>query len=275
MKLMPWIAPVLLTAAAARGETITVSAALSTKETLQAIAADYEKATAVHVRFNFQGSGELEAQIEQGAPVDAFVSADDAEMDKLTAAGDTDPATRRVVARNRLVLIVPADSAAPASFPASFEGLKAVTGKIAIGNPKSVPAGRYAEQVFKTLKLDSAVAGRLVYGQNVRQVLTYVERGDVAAGVVYQTDADVAGDKVKVVATADAAAHDPIEYPAVVVKGSAHAAAAGRFLDYLKTDAAMAVWRAKGFLPAVKEKPGTQPGVAATVGEPGSAGHLP
>jgi molybdate transport system substrate-binding protein len=246
MRLTPLIAAVLLVAVAAHAETITVSAAISTKETLQAIAADYEKATGVHVRFNFQGSGELEAQIEQGAPVDAFISADDAEMEKLTAAGDSDPATRRVVARNRLVLVVPADTASPTS----FDGLKSVAGKIAIGNPKTVPAGRYAEQVFKAMKLDSAVAGRLVYGQNVRQVLTYVERGEVAAGVVYQTDADQAVDKVKVVATADAATHDPIEYPAVVVKGAAHAAAAGRFLDYLKSDAAKAIWKAKGFLPA-------------------------
>jgi molybdate transport system substrate-binding protein len=252
MRLPILLTTILLLAPVARAETITVSAAISTREALKDIAADYEKATGDHVEFNFNGSGELEAQIEQGAPVDAFISADNATMDKLTKAGDTDPATKRVVATNKLVLIVPADAASP---PGSFDDLKTVAGKIAIGNPKVVPAGTYAAQVFKALKIDDAVAGKLVYGQNVRQVLTYVEHGEVAAGVVYQTDADLAGNKVKVVATADDKTHDPIEYPAVVVKGSAHMPAAVRFLDYLKTDPAKKVWKSKGFLPPVDEKP--------------------
>ncbi len=253
-------------AAAAGAETITVSAAVSLKESLTKVGAAYEKATGDHVSFNFGASGKLAGQIEQGAPVDAFVSAGDPQVDGLVKAGRVDKATRRVVVGNELVLVVPAD--APADAPKAFADLSTGSGKIAVGDPKSVPAGQYAEQVFKALKLTDAVKPRLVYGTDVRQVLTYVERGEVAAGVVYATDAKAAGNKVKVVATADPATHDEIEYPAVTVKDAAHAAAAARFVDYLATPAAREAFTAAGFT-VPEAKPATRP--AATRRDPGKA----
>jgi len=152
-----------------------------------------------HVTFNFDSSGKLAAQIKQGAPVDAFVSADDQQMDKL--AGKVNAGSRRVIVDNSLVLIAPADEKNP---PKSFADLAVDHGKkIAIGEPKTVPAGRYAMQTLKSLKLDQVVTARLVFGESVREVLTYVQQNEVYAGIVYATDAIQAGDKVKVVAVAD------------------------------------------------------------------------
>ncbi len=231
-------------ATVARAETFTVSAAISLKESLEQVGRDYHARTGDDVKFNFDASGRLEQQIRQGAPVDAFVSAADQEVDDLTRAGRAVAATRRVVAGNTLVLIVPAPSTGG---PASFADLSTGTGKVAAGDPKSVPAGHYAQQTLAALHLTAAVAPRLVLGQNVRQVLTYVERGEVSAGLVYGTDARQAGGAVRVVAVADPRTHDAIEYPAVAVAGSTHAAAAGRFLDYLATPPARAVLVARGF----------------------------
>jgi molybdate transport system substrate-binding protein len=120
--------------------------------------------------------------------------------------------------------------------------------KLALGEPKTVPAGQYATQTLEKLKLTAPLSGKLVYGSNVRQVLDYVIRGEVTAGIVYATDAKQAGDKVKIVATAAEDSHDPIVYPAVVVKKSASAAAAKRFLDYATDDAeARRLLEARGF----------------------------
>ena len=232
----------------ASADPITVSAAISLKESLEQVGRDFHARTGDDVRFNFDASGRLEQQIEQGAPVDAFVSAADAEVDDLTRGGQADPATRHVVAGNTLVLVVPPDATPNSTAgPTSLADLATTTGKIAAGDPKSVPAGHYAQQTLAAMKLTAAVAPRLVLGQNVRQVLTYVERGEVSAGLVYGTDAKQAGDAVKVVATADPATHDPIEYPAVVIAASTHPAAAKRFVDYLSTPPARAVLVAHGF----------------------------
>ena len=246
MRLRILLASVLLVAAAAAGraETVTVSAAISLKESLEQLGRDYQQATGDAVRFNFDASGRLAAQIKQGAPADAFVSAGSREVDDLTAAHRVDAGSRRVVVGNALVLIVPP---AAADAPRSLADLARGSGKVAMGDPQSVPAGHYAEQALAALRLADAVRPRLVLGQNVRQVLTYVEPGEVSAGLVYATDARAAGDKVRVVATADASTHDPIEYPAVTVTGSAHAAAARRFLDFLATPPARAVMVAHGF----------------------------
>lgn len=254
----------LCAVAAAPTETVTVSAAASTKEAMTAIGKAYEAATGVHVSFNFDASGKLAQQIEQGAPVDALVSAADGPVDGLVKAGVADPATRRVVAGNTLVLVVPADAGADA--PKSFADLVTVAGKVAVGDPKSVPAGTYAAQTLAALHLTDAVKPRLVYGTNVRQVLAYVRRGEVAAGIVYGTDAKEAGAAVRVVATADPKTHDRIEYPAVAVKGAVHAAGAKRFLDYLGTPAARKVLVEYGF--TVPDEPATRP-----AGVPASGGH--
>jgi molybdate transport system substrate-binding protein len=243
-------------AAAAQAESITVSAAISLKEAMTEIGKTYEAKTGERVDFNFGASGLLAAQIRQGAPVDAFISAADKQVNELVKSGHADVKSRRVIARNTIVLIVPAKASNP---PRGFADLadKRVK-KLAIGQPRAVPAGQYAMQTLAAMKLSQAVASKLIYGANVRQVLEYVRRNEVDAGIVYATDAKQAEDEVKVAATAEASTHDPIEYPAVIVTGSAHADAARKFLDYLGSAPARAVFVAQGFqLP--KDQTGTRP----------------
>jgi molybdate transport system substrate-binding protein len=236
----------LLLAAPAWADSITVSAAISLKEAVSQIAQNYESQTGNHVDLNFGASGQLAAQIAQGAPVDAFISAGTREMDDLARQNLIDPATRRVVCGNELVLVVPPNAA---YLPGSFADL--ADGRIvqlAIGQPKTVPAGEYARQVLAHLKLTDVVAPKLVYGENVRQVLDYVERGEVDAGIVYATDAAEAGAKVKIAARADGSWHDPILYPAAVIRQSTKADAARRFLDFLAMPDSRKVFEAHGFV---------------------------
>ena len=241
---------------AARAEEITVSAAISLKDAMAEVARQYQAETKQRVRFNFGGSGQLMAQIREGAPVDLFISAADRQVDALAEARLVDASSRQVVAGNTLVLVVPAGAGDGA--PASFRDLASDRVKrIAVGQPRTVPAGQYATEVLKALKIDGAVADRLVYGSNVRQVLDYVERGEVDVGVVYRTDALIAGEKVKVVATAEPAWHAPIRYPAALVSASRNREAAGRFLTYLRTPAAQAVFAKHGFEPAEEQQTAT------------------
>lgn len=245
-----------LVAVRASGETITVSAAISLKESLGDIRKSYEASCGDCVIFNFDASGKLRAQIEEGAPVDLFISADDQQMDKLAKANRLDTATRRVVVDNTLVLIASPDEKAP---PRDFADLAVDHGgKIAIGEPRTVPAGRYAMQTLQALKLDRAVKPRLVYGESVREVLTFVEQDAVYAGMVYGTDAREAGDKVKIIAIAEPATHDAVEYPGAVIAGSAHADSAKRFLEYLSTAPAKKLFIARGFSIPQAKPPTTQ-----------------
>jgi molybdate transport system substrate-binding protein len=242
-------------ASTALAETVRAAVAISLKEAIVAVQSDFEKSTGDTLELSFGASGQLAAQIKNGAPIDLFISAAQKQVDELVTSGHVERDSTRIVAGNRLVLIAPADAK---SAPASFEALaKTDDARIAIGEPASVPAGDYATQVFATLKLTDALAGRLVFGTNVRQVLAYVERGEVSAGVVYATDALQSGEKVKVMATADQRWHKPIIYPAAVIKTSKSADAAKRFLDYLQTPIAQAALTSRGF--SVPSEPATRP----------------
>ena len=237
---------------AARGDAITVSAAISMKDALEEVARTYEKRTGDDVQLNFGSSGQLMTQIARGAPVDVFISAAEEQMDQLARDRQIDPQTRVDVAGNRLVLIVPGDLTGARM---SFEGLSDKRFKrISIGQPESVPAGKYAMQVLSKLALVDALRERLVYGANVRQVLSYVERGEVEAGIVYQTDARAARN-VSVVATADESWHEPIRYPAAVVSASKYPDRARRFVEFLRQDEAQQVLTGHGFT----SPPATQP----------------
>lgn len=222
-----------------------VSAAISLKDALESIAAAYEKETGQKVEFNFGGSGALAAQIERGADVDLFISAAGQQVNQLIERKVVDAASTTVVVTNELVLIVPAGGG---STVRSFDDLRRdAVQRIAAGESRAVPAGMYARQTLEHLKLADAVHDRLVFGGNVRQVLDYVIRGEVDAGLVYRTDALQAGEKVVVIADAPAGSHDPIEYPACIVSATTQRPAAERFLKYLAGEVAQEEFRKRGF----------------------------
>ncbi len=223
--------------------TLTVSAAASLKDALvEAEAAYKQSSTDVAFTNNFGSSGTLAAQIDQGAPVDIFISAAVKPMDDLQANGLLVSGTRHNLLRNTLVLIAPLDSKLR-----DFQGL---TGSfvrvIALGDPASVPAGQYGKQTLVALHLFDALSAKFVLAKDVRQVLTYVETGNADAGLVYATDARSSG-KVRVVEAASDATHDPIIYPVSVIKGSRNEKAAQRFIEYLGTPAAAAIFIKNGF----------------------------
>ena len=234
-----------LCAGVSRAEPVRVAAAISLKEALTEVAAAYKAEGRGEVEFTFGSSGQLQAQIEYGAPLDAFVSAAHRHVDELVEAKHADGASKRVVAGNRLVLITGAGAEAP---PSGFNDLADPRHRrVAVGEPKTVPAGQYAAQTLAALKLTEALKGRVVYGANVRQVLDYVERGEVSAGIVYATDALESGDRVRVVESAPPDTHDPIEYPAVLLSGNRRREPAAAFLEYLTAEKARAVLTRRGF----------------------------
>jgi len=222
-----------------------VSTAASLKDVMEAIKPMYQKANPkVNLTFNFGASGALLRQIEQGAPADVFISAAKRQMDTLEQKGALVSGTRSNLANNRLVLIVPQN----ARVVTGFQSLtKSEVKRISVGEPRSVPAGQYAEQVLQKLNLLGAVKPKLVYANNVRQVLTAVESGNADAGMVYVTDAKISG-KVKIVAIADDNLHSPIVYPMAALKRSKNADAATSFLKFLSGNQAKSVLRKYGFV---------------------------
>ncbi|MBI5633272.1 MAG: molybdate ABC transporter substrate-binding protein [Nitrospirae bacterium] len=208
---------------AAAGTEITVSAALSLKAPLEEIGRLYEKKTAARVVYNFGPSGMLQKQIENGAPVDVFAAASLREMDSLEAGGFIIPATREDFAGNAMVLITAADAQRQAY---SFADLrkKEIT-RIAIGNPASVPAGKYSEETLRSLGLWDAVQSKLVYAEHVKQVMDYVSRGEVDAGMVFLTDAMGRSKELRVIAEAPASSHRPVVYTIAAIRGTKNNAA--------------------------------------------------
>jgi len=226
---------------------VTVSAAISLKDALDEISHLYStERPSADVHFNLGGSGTLQRQIEQGAPVDIFISASPKEMDSLQSQGLLLPDTRKNLARNSVVLIVPAGST---SIPGFQDLTKAAVKTVAVGEPQTVPAGKYAQEVLTHFGIYDQLKPKLVLAKDVRQVLTYVETGNADAGIVYATDAKISK-KVTVVATAPEDSHAPVVYPAAVIKNSKNAAAAKAFLDFLASEKARTVFQKYGFIPA-------------------------
>jgi molybdate transport system substrate-binding protein len=225
-------------------QTVTVSAAASLKDALDQISQLYRsEKPGVSVRFNLGGSGTLQRQIEQGAPVDVFISASPDEMDGLEAKGLLLPGTRRNLVANSVVLIVPAGSAI-----GGFQDLAESRVKlIAIGEPQTVPAGKYAREVLTNMGLYDRLKPKFVLAKDVRQVLTYVATGNADAGIVYATDARIS-QKVKVAATAPPGSHSPVIYPVAVVKASGNPAAAKDFEAFLEGARAQGIFQKFGFL---------------------------
>lgn len=227
----------------AAAQQLTISAAASLADALREIGGRFEAThPGVTLRHNVAASGLLVQQILKGAPVDVFVSADQASMDRGMAARALDPASRRDIARNTLVMVAPAGSTQPARLAdLALPG----TGRIAIGKAATVPAGRYAQQALEAAQLWTALQPRLVPADNVRQVLDYVARGEVAAGLVYRTDAELMKGRLRLVLTVGG--HEPITYPAAAVATSRQPALARAYLEHLRSAEAQAVFKRFGF----------------------------
>jgi len=225
---------------------ILVAAAISLKDAFEEIGSTFEARTGVRVKLNLGASGLLQKQIETGAPVDIFASAGEKQMDELQARGLILAETRRNFARNELVLIVPARSPLPIR---SFADLvRPEVSRVAIGNPKTVPAGQYAREALTNTNAWSGLQSRLVLAENVRQVLDYVARGEVDAGLVYVSDVAAAHGGTSIAAYAPAGAHSPILYPIAVVKDTGSRSDAQRFIDLTLSGAGQAILKKYNFL---------------------------
>lgn len=224
---------------------LTVAAAASLTDALNELKQTFVKDRPnVEITYAFGSSGKLAQQIIQGAPADLFLSASPADMDKLQEKQLIASDSLTTIALNELVLVTKKDSTLPFH---SFEELKqAPLTHLAIGETKSVPAGRYAKQLLTQLGIWDQLQSKLVFGSDVRQVLTFVESGNADAGIVYATDAK-SSDKVKVLATSLPKWHDPISYPGAVITNSAHQQEAQDFLHLLTSDAGKKILREYGF----------------------------
>ena len=223
---------------------LTVSAAASLTNAFKDLAPLFEAANpGTKVLYNFGASGTLLQQMDKGAPVDVFVSADQETMDQAQGKGLVQAAQRRNVVSNTLVVIVPSSAA---NTPKSVADLaQAAYQRIAIGLPASVPVGRYTRNVLEAAGQWAAIEPKMVGANNVRQALDYVARAEVDAGFVYSTDAALMPDKVKVALTVPTTT--PILYPVAPLAASPNAALAARFVEFLNSAPAQAVLTRYGF----------------------------
>lgn len=235
------LALVLISAPVLAGDLL-VSAAASLTNAFQDMKGPFEKAhPGTTIVFNFAASGPLLQQMQQGAPVDVFASADQETMNKAEKL--VDPATRVDFAGNALVLVVPAEGALPLAGPGDLQGEQVKL--VAIGNPESVPVGRYTKGALTAAGLYDALTPKFVLAESVRQALDYVVRGEVQAGFVYATDAALRADKVKV--AAEVAGHKPISYPIALVQTSKSKDMGQAFIDYVTGAEGQAILARYGF----------------------------
>jgi molybdate transport system substrate-binding protein len=232
----------------AQAQDVTLSVAISMKEVVEELGRGFMASRpGVTLRYNFGSSGELQKQIEGGAPVDLFISAAERQMDELVKQGLVVSQSRRIFARNVLTVVKPADSKIDITKPADL--LDARVTKIAIGNPKTVPVGQYSEESLKALGIWDRLQPKLVFSENVRQALDYVARGEVEAGFVYTTDAAVRAQQVKEAFRPAEDTYRPVVYPVAVVAGAKQAALAQAFLDLLVSRDGQAALARFGFQP--------------------------
>lgn len=239
---------ILLTAPAARAAENgpLVLAAASLQEAMTAAADGWAAKGHPRPRISFAGSSALARQIEAGAAADVFVSADEAWMDEVEKKGLIRAGTRVSFLRNALVLVAPRDSTIKLAVRPGFPLAKALgSGRLALADPKGVPAGIYAKQALIRLRVWDSVAGKLAPAENVRAALALVSRGAVPLGVVYATDVK-AEPRVRAVGTFPPASHDPISYPVAVLKASRNRDAEG-FRRFLISGEGKAIFRRFGF----------------------------
>jgi molybdate transport system substrate-binding protein len=228
---------------------IIVSAAISLKNAFEEIGKTFmQKNPRTKVIFNFGASGDLARQIEGGAPVDVFASAAQKDMDDIGKKDLVAANSRKDFAKNVVVLVKPADTTIPLQTLMDLQ--KKEIKKIAIGNPKTVPAGRYAEQALRHFNLWDTIREKLVFAENVRQVLDYVARDEVDAGLVYSTDAKVRSKEVKVVMKLPEGSHQPVVYPIGIIKGTKAAILSRGFVDFVISTEGQRILSQHGFITA-------------------------
>ena len=232
---------------------LTVSAPASLKDVMEEIDPLYEQEHPdTKIIYNFASSGSLQRQIEQGAPVDIFISAAAKQMNALEKQNLLLTETRQDLLKNQMVLVVPASNQKNQLKIEDFSDLtsKEIT-TIALGEPQSVPAGKYAQEVLTSFKIAPQVNAKAVYGKDVRQVLNYVATGNVGAGIVYRTDAQLT-DNVKIATIAPETSHSPVIYPIAILKNSDKREATTKLVEFLTTPEAQGVFEDYGFVPLIK-----------------------
>lgn len=222
---------------------LTISAAASLQDAAGELKTLYEsKNSDTKITMNLASSGTLQKQIEEGAPADLFISAGKSQMDALSQKGLIIEESRKDLLGNELVLVAGKNSTL-----AGFEGLTGESvKKISIGTPETVPAGQYAKETLTTLKLWDQLQPKMVLAKDVRQVLTYVETGNVDAGLVYRTDAATSV-SIKILAAAPAGSNKPILYPMAVVKSTKYQKQTEEFAKFLQSDEAVKIFEKYGF----------------------------
>ena len=233
-----------LSALGAQPPPITVSAAVSLTEVLEEVASAYRAAGGGAIVYNFAGSNVLARQIVNGAPVDAFVSADEAQMNLVEKAGLVSPGSRVIVAGNTLVLVAASGTALKAAEDLTRPSIR----RVALGDPAAVPAGVYARLYLERIGLWARLEKKIVPSPNVRAALTAVQNGSADAAFVYATDVRITPD-LRVVATIGGIEAPTIVYPACVVKTTRQPEAAARFLQFLRGPDGRAILEKHGFSP--------------------------
>jgi molybdate transport system substrate-binding protein len=239
-----FMALVALSMASLRAADVSVFAAASLTDALKELASAYESKSGDRLLFNFAGSNVLARQIKEGAPADVFFSADEIQMDNLAKAGLIDQATRVDLLSNTLVIIVPKDREGELA-PAALA--ETAIKHLALADPRSVPAGVYAREYLTKLGVWNAVEPKVVPTENVRAALAAVESGNVEAGIVYKTDAAISK-AVKIAYEVSTTEGPKILYPVAVMKDSKNADASKKFVEYLKSGPALAVFEKFGFI---------------------------
>ncbi|WP_246270553.1 molybdate ABC transporter substrate-binding protein [Hongsoonwoonella zoysiae] len=227
-------------------ERLTVFAAASLKDALEAAGEAYTEETGKEVVFSFAGTASIARQVEAGAPADLFFSADERWMDHVREAGVIDPETITIVATNTLVVVAPGENPQPLDLTPDALTARLGERRMAIADTETIPAGRYAKAALMNLNLWEGIAGRLAPMENVRVALATVARGETPLGIVYASDASVEKD-VAVVAEIPEGIHPAIVYPAAVTKTAQPDAM--EFLTFLKTPRAREAFRAAGLRP--------------------------
>jgi molybdate transport system substrate-binding protein len=235
----------LFLSAIARGSDVTIFAAASLTDALKEVSVAYNKQSHDKIAFNFGASSLLARQIEEGAPADIFFSADEAKMDSLAAKGLILERTRKSRLSNSLVIVIPSDSNIQIKSAADLADKK--IRRLALADPKAVPAGVYSKAFLEKEKLWPAVESKVVPVDNVRAALSAVESGNIDAGMVFKTDAAISK-KVKVAYEVPTDIGPKISYPVAVLKNTKQIESAKTFVEYLNSNAAAKIFEKYGFI---------------------------